>query len=66
MVGRSSKADAPTLYGDLTLVDAQRAKQGGEALLREIGNDPQKAQALLREMGVVSAQDQGADGHPSP
>ena len=53
MVGRSSKADAPTLYGDLTLTDAQRMKRKGDALVRDLCKDPSKARATLRKLGLT-------------
>ena len=53
MIGRSSNPAEPTLYGDLTMADAERAKRKGDARMRRLLADPKKAEAFLRDLGIT-------------
>ena len=52
MIGRSSNPAEPTLYGDLTMADAERLERKREATLRKLLADPKKAEAALRKVGI--------------
>ena len=52
MIGRSSNPDEPTLYGDLTMADAERFARTAAKRRRELLADPEKVEAWLRKLGL--------------
>ena len=66
MIGRSSDPDEPTLYGDLTMADADRFERASDAFMNKLLADPAKADAVLRKLGIIDKDAPGADKPSCP